>query len=276
MKKYLEHLLHLSASYRVTPDFLIIGTQKGGTTALFYHLGKHPNVRTAYKKEVEFFNDKSNYSRGLNWYRSYFPTRAYICFMNWQRMPIVCGEATTHYLWHENVPSRVKQLLPNIKLIVLLRNPIERAFSHYQHSCKTGKETRTFAKAIESEFELNRSIECSLTLCGSDTEEAVKKLRGYLRRGVYVEQLERWFKYFSPDDFIILRSEDLFYDGEKVLSTVSKFLRLPNFRYSHVDQVRAGQYTEEIDPVLRDQLKEFYAPFNRELEQLLCTKFSWS
>src|SRR5215208_8528317 len=124
-----------TAKLRPLPDFLILGAQKAGTTALYAYLRWHPQITGPSFKEVSFFD--RHYARGERWYRAHLPMR---------RSSIV-GEASPSYLFHPLAPERVAQMLPNARLVALLRNPVDRAFSHYQHEVALGREPLSFEAA---------------------------------------------------------------------------------------------------------------------------------
>ena len=125
---------------RLMPEFIVIGAQRCGTTSLYAYLSSHPQVVPAIKKEVHFFD--YNFGKGLDWYRSHFP--------RWTPMGVT-GEATPYYMFHPNAAKRVYQVIPQTKLIMLLRNPIDRAYSHYHHEVRLGVESATFQEAIRLE-----------------------------------------------------------------------------------------------------------------------------
>lgn len=124
------------------PHFLIIGAARSGTTSLYSYLVEHPRVVAAAKKELHFFDLR--FPNGPAWYRDQFPSLS---------PDTITGEASPYYLFHSHVPKRVFKLLPHVKLIVLLRNPVDRAYSHYYHAVKHGIETLPFERAIEQEDE---------------------------------------------------------------------------------------------------------------------------
>ena len=133
----------VTSPIRLLPDFLIIGTQRGGTTSLYHYLQAHPCIRPASTKEVHFFDTK--FHKGLAWYRGHFPTRIEQSSVNrLHGHSLMTGEATALYLFHPHAPKRVAKALPFVKLIVLLRNPVDRALSHYYHAIKHGYETLSF------------------------------------------------------------------------------------------------------------------------------------
>ncbi len=142
----------ITSQLRGLPDFVIIGAQKSGTTSLYDFVIRHPEIAPALKKEMHYFS--INYKFGEQWYRSNFPTnlsRRYFTKKTGQKL--LSGEASPSYLFYPTVPSRMKKVLPDVKLIVILRNPVDRAYSQYHHSRRKGRETLSFEKAIELEEE---------------------------------------------------------------------------------------------------------------------------
>ncbi len=140
-----------TAGLRLLPDYLIIGAQRAGTTSLHRYLIQHPGVRTTLRtKGVHFFD--TGYGRGMSWYASRFPTRLTAWYVARRHgVELRTGEASPYYLFHPHVPGRVAEHLPQVKLIALLRDPVGRAYSHYQHEVARGFETLSFEEAIEAE-----------------------------------------------------------------------------------------------------------------------------
>ena len=136
---------------RMMPDFIIIGTQKGGTTSLYRYLIEHPCVAPIYIKEPHFFD--IYFYKGLQWYRAHFPTAVEKYYARHiQKHDLITGEASPYYLFHPQAARRVAKTLPKARLIVLLRNPIDRAYSQYQHQTRQdGVEPLTFEEALECE-----------------------------------------------------------------------------------------------------------------------------
>ena len=192
---------------RKLPDFIIIGAQKSGTTSLYDFVIKHPTIAPAAKKELHYFSVQ--YARGELWYRSNFPTNlSRYNFYKRTNQRLHSGEASPLYLFYPIVPDRMKEILPGVKLIVILRNPVDRAYSHYHHELRKNRESLSFEKAIELEKER----------CAGERERLIKdpdfvpvhyRRHSYLARGVYVDQLENWFKYYDRKQFLILATEDL-------------------------------------------------------------------
>src|SRR5438067_2618788 len=215
-----------TASLRVLPDFLIIGTQRGGTTSLYRYLKAHPCIAAPSYKDVHFFDRR--YRKGLQWYRGHFP-------MTWEKAyaqqirkrPFLTGEASPSYLFHPLAPKRVAEALPHVKLIVLLRNPVSRAYSQYHHAIELGFETLSFAEAIEAEEE-RTAREHEKILKDERYYSEEYKHRSYLTKGIYVDQLQAWMKMFPREQFLILKSEDFYADPSATFKQVLTFLNLPD------------------------------------------------
>ncbi|MEJ2557594.1 MAG: sulfotransferase domain-containing protein, partial [Anaerolineae bacterium] len=133
--KGIQHYRLITRFMRVLPDFLIIGAQKCGTDSLFRYLGGHPCIKLASSKEAHYFDLK--FDKGINWYRSHFPLIPYkYSVKRLRKQDLITGEATPYYLFHPHAPGRAAAIVPHVKLIVLLRNPADRAYSHYNHEVK--------------------------------------------------------------------------------------------------------------------------------------------
>jgi len=186
------------------PTFIICGAQKGGTTALYDYLKEHPDICIPPKKELHYFD--LNYYRGVKWYEKQFKG----CKKNEIN---AIGEASPFYMYLEEVPERIHALLPDVKLIFILRNPIDRAYSHYWHEVKLGYEYLSFEKAIEKEEE---------RLAKGDLFS--KQHYSYKDRGKYVIQLKRYRKYFPREQMLILVNEELRENPQYTMKKIFGFL----------------------------------------------------
>jgi hypothetical protein len=253
------------------PDFLIIGAMKAGTTFLYNVLTRHPHVEPAVFKELSYFNNLIE-DEGPEWYRRCFPKP------RWKDgRRTITGEATP-YLSHAHAPERAAQLVPQARLIALLRNPVDRAYSHYQQAARKGREPPTFEEAVEAE---------AAWLCGAQDELFERKddigrdhRRYYLARGIYVDQLMRWSKFFAHRQLLVLKSEDLYERGPDILKRVLSFLDLPEWQPEDWREVptkrnKGTSYDREMDPVTRRRLEDFFEPHNRRLYEYLGIDFGW-
>ena len=263
-KPYLLTILRRlpTAVLRGVPDFIIIGAQKAGTTALYSYLIQHPTVLPALKKEVHFFDN--HFRRTLLWYRVFFPYR-------WQlEAPNITGEASPYYLFHPYAFQRVSTTLPHVKLIVLLRNPVDRAYSHYFHEVRAKRELRSFEDAIDCEIR----TEGTETPLNRRDQKFKHRYHSYLARGRYAEQLEQWLAAFSRDRILVLHTEDLKIHTAGVFRQVTKFLQLPEWSPPEFPMVFKASY-DKMNPTTRARLTAYFAPHNKQLYSLLGRDFEW-
>jgi sulfotransferase family protein len=269
---------------RLLPDFIIIGAQRGGTTSLYFYLTKYAGITPALHKEVHFFDD--HYTHGPGWYRAQFPTsiqkyiHTRIC-----KQPFVTGESSPYYLFHPHIPKRTFEALPQVKLIVLLRNPIDRAYSHHWLATSEGHETLSFEKAIKCEA--GRLIgEQEKMLADEHYESFNHRHYAYLSRGIYVDQLQQWMSFFPKEQFLILKSEDLYSDPVSTVKQTLEFLGVPGSMLNEKKEFK--QYREptprgyknkekppKMDPEVRKDLIEYFKPHNVRLYEFLGRNFGW-
>ena len=248
-----------SAKTRLLPDFLIIGAARSGTTSLYSYLEHHPNIKGAFTKEIHFFDNR--YFRGLNWYRIHFPTLAENeQILNATGHPLVTGEATPTYLFDESVPPKVYDDLPQVKLIVLLRNPVERAFSSHSLMVKMGVEDLSFEDALIREDRF--------------PDDLRHVAFHYKKRGVYIDQIKKWFEYFPPESFLICKSEDFFSDTQSVFNDVCQFIGLPACDMDGFPKLNSATKSE-MNPSTREKLQDYFEEHNRKLEEMLGRTLEW-
>ena len=253
-----------TAGARPLPDFLIIGAQKAGTTALYAYLRGHPAITGPSWKEVSYFD--RHYARGEAWYRGNFPNVV-------RARGKLVGEASPSYIFHPLGPERVKALVPEARLVALVRNPVDRALSHYHHEVALGREPLRFEDAIDAEEERLRGEEKRLAAEPGYFSQAWWS-HAYKARGRYAEQLERWLELFPREQLLILPSEDLDTDPEWTHAQVLEFLGATPHRLDSYPRVYERQY-EAMDAETRERLAaEFEAP-NRRLYELLGRDLGW-
>ncbi len=210
-------------------DFIIPGAQKAGTTFLYQILKEIPDFVMPLKKEVHFFDQEERFKKGMSWYRSFFPLDSL------EEKDRIVGENTPLYLFSETAPARIHEQYPNVKFVVLLRDPVARAISHYWHEVKYGEELLSFSKAIKKE------------------EQRISKgfhhwrQFSYKARGRYAEQVKRYLRYFPVENFHFIVSENLYAQPEEEIARLGRFLgvslpseRVPSFIPEK--RVNAGKY----------------------------------
>ncbi|HLH61715.1 MAG TPA: sulfotransferase domain-containing protein [Ktedonobacteraceae bacterium] len=265
-----------TSSVRLMPDFIIIGVARGGTTSLYEYLIDHPNIVGASRKEIHFFDNQ--YQKGLKWYRGQFPYSMQKYYAEHvQKKDFVTGEASPYYIFHPHAARRLKKALPNVKMIVLFRNPIERAFSHYCWEVGWGDEKLSFEEAIEREQERISVPEQELAQRYSFNHQHYS----YLARGLYADQLEKWFSLFPREQFLLLKSEDMYKDAASIYKQTLEFLNVPysdsKALKTEFKQYNKPKYTppKKMDPELRKRLVDYFEPHNQRLYKLVGRDFGW-
>lgn len=254
---------------RPFPDFLIIGAQKAGTSSLYKYLLQHPAILPAYQKEIHFFTIPELYFKGPNWYRGHFPTSLA------RGQSQLTGEASPSYLFFPLVPERVHQVMPQAKLIVLLRDPVARAFSNYHHQVRRGLETLSFEEAIEQEP----------ARLGNDIQKTIEDPHfhslnlahySYLLRSEYITQLKRWRLFFPAEQMLILKSEDFYDEPQQIVALVSSFLKLPAWQPnpSIFKRYNPGVY-DKMPSKTRQHLSQYFQLANEELYDFLGRDLAW-
>jgi tetratricopeptide (TPR) repeat protein len=254
---------HWSSQTSQGPNFIIIGAAKAGTTSLYHYLSQHPQILPAVKKEVGFFNHNDYLKLTLNWYLSHFPTIP-------QSIGFLTGEATPSYLISD-IQQQVFEFFPQIKLIAILRNPVERAISHYYHRFKHGWENNSLEQAINSELAMSEE------LAHSEQIEQFYREKGlvYLLGGLYFHHLKRWMTVFPRQQFLILTNEQLLNEPESTMKQIYDFLALPDNQNLKFKKHNVGYYNDCSDP-LREKLNEFFSSHNAQLEQELGIELNWT
>ena len=278
VRRVLRRYGEQTADHRPLPDFLVIGVKRGGTTSVWNWLVEHPNVAPMFPalqqiKSPHYFD--VNYARGERWYRSHFPSAAALDRAA-QRTGIrpLTGEASPYYVFHPLAPERVQITVPKVRMIVLLRNPVDRAYSNYWERRGSGAEPLpTFEAALDAEDERLRG-ETDRMLANPDYYSPHHDWHSYQGRGHYAEQLERWFDRFGRDQLLIVPFDDLRRDASKSHRQIQEFLSLPVIeppRLAHHNKLPAPP----MHAATRARLVEHYRPWNARLAELLGTTFDW-
>ncbi len=257
-------VLHWFKKQGRLPNFFIIGAQKGGTSSLHGYLQHHPNLFLSQPKELHYFD--LFYDKGLNWYKEHFITK--------DANKVHFGESTPFYLYHPGVPHLMKDLVPNAKFIVLLRNPVERAFSQYQMEFKRGTEhLDSFEKALDAEKERLANTD-DFKLAKTAVQNSEHAQHSYFSRGLYAKQIAHWFSIFQKEQFLFLKSEDFFANPKEVLIKVYQFLGVDTIYPANLKALNTGNYS----PLSKEELQRyssFFAEDHKELIKLIGEDFTW-
>jgi len=254
----------MTSSGRALPDFVIIGGQRCGTTSLYEALSRHRDIVPSFRKEIHYFD--IHHERGIQWYRANFPLRALL-----RRR--ISGEATPNYLAIPEVPERMARVVPEARLIALLRNPVERAHSAWKLRTYERGETRSFARAVEDEITGAAPTWDGVSDARQERWRRSKRF-AYLDKSRYAEHLALWLEHFDADRMLIVQSEKLFAMPDETLRTIEDFLAISHDQGLGLPRVN---YTRpsEIDTALRKDLVEHFAPLHNDLEQLTGQVFNW-
>ncbi len=251
-----------TARWRPLPDFLVIGAQKAGTTALYAYLRWHPGITGPSWKEVSFFD--RHWARGEGWYGGQFPLRS---------EGKLVGEASPSYLFHPLAPERARAVVPNAKLVALLRDPVDRAYSQYQHEVALGREPLSFEDALDAEDERTRG----------EVERLVADPRAFSRawwdhtyaaRGLYAEQLERWLAVFPREQLLVVPTDELGERPAETYASILAFLGAAPHELADYPRVFDRDYAP-MRPETRAALVERFAEPNQRLERLLGRPLGW-
>jgi Sulfotransferase domain len=287
VRPLLQRYHRVTSRFRMLPTFIIVGAQRAGTSSLFFYLHRHPDVArpsggaggVSWPKELHFFDEK--YGWGVDWYRSFFPLEARRSLARRRGRDLHAGEATPYYLFHPAVPARVAETLPDVRLIALLRNPIDRAYSHYSLMKLRGREALSFEEAVDAEAERLATIDESVFEAPVQLidESGVRlhehhRHRSYLGRGLYADQLARWFDHFPREQLLVLRFEDFVAKPAKIYRETLDFLGLRQWRPRNFGRRNPGSYAP-IAPATRRRLEEHFAEPNERLARLLGRDFGW-
>jgi len=255
-----QKAFHLAATALIKRkvDFVVAGTIKGGTTALDEYLRLHPQIGMGRIKEIRFFDNERYFHGGHLHYREYHELFSGV----WTRK--ILGEATPDYMYAPNAPSRICDYNPKMKIIMLLREPVSRAYSHWNMERQLNKEPRAFGDAVRQEL-----------WRGAD---ALAEQPGfaYVHRGFYSEQLERVWKLFSREQTLILKSEELRKNHLQTLNRIFQFLGVDEQREIPNLESHARDYEKTISPEDKAFLAEVFEPEIKKLQQLLnwdCSKW---
>ena len=258
---------------RMLPSFLIAGAERCGTTSMFYVLGQHPAVfsSTLPRKEVHYFDHK--HDLGLAWYRCHFPLIARARLAARGAGEPVAFEGTPNYLFHPLAPERIHRELPGVKLLVMVRDPVERAYSAHAHQMGFGFETEEFERALELE---------DTRLAGE--EQRIIAEPGYYSfnhchytyraRGHYADQLERLERLFGRDRIHVVDSGDFFASPRPVYGQILDFLGLPHRGYPEFKPQNARPRSA-MPATVRSALEEHFRPYDERLATWLGHEPSW-
>jgi hypothetical protein len=253
--------------YHTRPAFIIIGAQKAGTSSLFAMLSQHPQIVAPARKELHFFDDGEMKYGDFSAYHDLFPLPYAL------NSGKITFEATPSYLYHPQCAQRICEYSPEMRIIAILRDPVSRAYSGWNMyrslagstdpDQKITAEYRSFEDAVADEIKVIEQTEWS------------NNPRAYVKRGLYAEQLQRYFNFFPRESCLILDHYDLQFNPEACLREICLFLRINERFHFTVERRHLSSYASSLPQKAADSLRSFYAPHNNDLFALLGREFKW-
>lgn len=238
------------------PHFIIIGAEKCGTSSLHEYIIQHPQVLEPVEKEIHFFTQV--FDQGLPWYQAHFPPIP-------PGSSYITGEASTSYIGcHNNAPQRLFNLYPDVKLLAVLRDPVERAISHYNQLVRLGREGRSLEEVMIAEMEVLEGVEDIWSV----RQQYWSVGKGCIWHGLYRYFLERWMSVFPKEQFLILRSDNLFERPEETMKQVFEFLEVSDYKLPSYPQYNSGGSYGKVPEVLRSRMLDFFQASTNRLESL--------
>jgi len=258
---------------RVLPDYLLIGAKRGGSTSLARSLTESPGVQGLFPqrealKGTYYFD--VHHGQGEAWYRSHFPTRSALGSN-------IVGDASPYYLSHPHAAERARQLVPDARIICVLRDPVDRAFSHYRERVKQGVETLpTFEEAIDAEpariaGEFERMLKDPAYVSWNHLNFA------YMDQSTYAASVERWLEHWPRDQVLVMRSEDMYADPQAALSETRQFLGLGGVYDPHPADLHQNKLpAATVAPATRERLWQQFSTDVERLAALLDEPVWWT
>ena len=262
-----RHIFFMTSPFRVLPDFFIIGVVRSGTTSLYHYLGQHPSIKNAAYDELGYFDD--NYHLGVNWYRSLFPTKNTNKKIQNKHGKFLTFDDTPFYVYNPLVIKRILSDFPNSKIIVCLRNPIDRAYSNYNLLINP---KYTFEETIQLEMNEIKNLQSELKDDSFLVDTFYEKI---LARGFYAKQLQLWYNVFPKDNILVISSEELASNTNNVLVEIFDFLNISNVEIKDLTKQNVRKFPQ-MNSKTRETLIEYFKPYNDDLFNLINKNLNWN
>ncbi|HYG53391.1 MAG TPA: sulfotransferase [Flavobacteriales bacterium] len=260
-----------SAKNRILPSFFIAGVEKCGTSSLFNYLLQHRSIIPPQRKDTYFFSNNNRYKKGIDFYRAFFAHKYYQKLAELSRgNKTITLDSTAIYFDYPQVPKRIHDMFPGSKVILMLREPVARAWSNYNMAVKFGFETLPFEQAIDMEQERVKWFENSVYNKGHNF--AFQRVI-YKARGEYINHIPTWKNFFG-DNLYIEFAENLAARPQETFNGVLDFLGLKR-QQVNFEKVNEGSYTSKLNETTRQQLTKYYQPLNRQLAEYLNIALPW-
>ena len=278
LKKLYRIYYNIKGPFHMLPDFLILGPGACGTTSLVeLYLRSNENIFPSKNNEIFFFD--IHYDKSVNWYKVFFPHNFLKIFRKFLGKKTLTCEATGNYIFHPYAPKRIKEIIPNAKFILMMRNPVDRTFSHYRRQVRRGRQTLSFEDALENELKIFDE-EFERFENDENLSEDIAPTASYLARSRYVEAIERWLKFFPKKQFLFINSDEYFKDPVKEYNRILEFLNLPPHHPTIKGQRGISPPNLYKNIQLKSETKKFlidyFKSWNEKLYQLIGRDFEWN
>lgn len=267
----IERFGEVTSTARLLPDFVVVGAQRSGTTSLYRMLSEHPAVvRPTASKGIGYFD--VNYERGPRWYRGHFPFALTAALRSHPHKPRVF-ESSGYYSYHPFAAERLARDIPGVKLLMMVRDPVERAYSAHRHELMRGFETEEFVRALELEpARIEGELEKMAVQPGYDSYHL--RHHSYLGRSRYAQQIKRIRRAVGGENLYVLDADAFFADPHSEFAALQRWLGLPLWQPAEVKAENARPRSP-MDPALRQQLLDYFEPYDRELVTLMGKVPTW-
>ena len=277
LKKSYKTYCEIVGPFHMLPDFLILGPGACGTTSMLeLYLRSHKDILPSKINEIEYFNKK--HKNSINWYKNFFPSLLTKKIRSLSGKKTLTGEASGSYILNPNAPKRIKKIIPNVKFIVMLRNPVDRTLSHYKRRIRNQKETKPIEELFE--YELNHFRKEFDNYKKNENSIAIYPPTSYLSNSKYFVQLENWFKYFPKEQFLLINSNEYFKDPIKEYNRILEFLDLSPHNPTITGRrgiSPPGLYDDIlIKSETVDFLKNYFVSWNEKLFKLIDKEYDWN
>jgi hypothetical protein len=266
-----------TAGGRRPPELLVIGAKRGGTTSLWKYLASHPGILPTFPqaeqiKGTYFFDEE--WHRGERWYRSHFATdRQRTRAARTLGYAPVSFEASPYYLFHPHAPTRARQVVPDAVVVALLRDPVERAFSHWKER-RNHTEPLSFAEALDAE-EARTAGEEARMLADPRVVSPAHRHQTYAAQSRYAPMLERWFDAYERDRVLVWAAEEFYADPQACCDAITDRLGLPRHHLGDPEPFNA-EPSADMDPQVRTELRARMADDIVAVEELLGRPMPWA
>ena len=265
-----------TAGMRRPPELIVVGAKRGGTTSLWKYLDSHPGIlptfpRAEQIKGTYFFDEE--WARGERWYRSHFPTdHARAKAAKRLGYEPIAFEASPYYLFHPHAPARAHQVAPDALIVALLRDPVERAFSHYKER-RNHTEDLSFADALAAEVERTDGEEARM-LADPSVVSLAHRHQTYVAQSRYAPMLERWFAAYGRDRVLVTAAEDFYADPQAFCDEVTDRVGLPRHDLGDPEPFNS-EPSADMDPEVRAQLRASLQDDIDAVEAMLGRPMPW-